>query len=93
MKGKDEQTALSPDTKRIGERVQVLIAWSRQLIADSHRLRSSMPRTVLPPHLMSQGKLKRCSVCGQTFGLDSQPSLSKAFAEHVRTVHLSKPEN
>jgi hypothetical protein len=33
---------------------------------------------------------KRCSACGLEFPKGSEPSLSKAFAEHIRKVH--KPQ-
>jgi hypothetical protein len=41
----------------------------------------------LPPHLVSNGDVKRCSECGVPFSNDVKPSLSKAFAEHIRTAH------
>jgi hypothetical protein len=45
----------------------------------------------LPPHLVSFGDdKKKCSECGQVFMLDAKPSLSRAFSEHVRTVHAPK---
>ena len=49
----------------------------------------------LPAHLISRHKLKRCSICGQTFSDDAKPSLSKAFADHVRVAHgpINKPKD
>ena len=48
-----------------------------------------MARTKLPPHLMTDrsNNVKRCSVCGHPFESDAQPSVSKAFAEHVLKAH------
>ena len=40
-----------------------------------------------PPHLISAGKLKHCSVCGYPFQPDVQPSISAAFADHLRKAH------
>jgi hypothetical protein len=41
----------------------------------------------LPPHLIDDRGVKRCSVCKMPFLPDAQPSLSKAFAEHVIKAH------
>jgi hypothetical protein len=40
------------------------------------------------PCLISDGNLKRCSVCGYPFPADVKPSMSVAFAEHLRKAHL-----
>jgi hypothetical protein len=40
-----------------------------------------------PSHLISAGSLKHCSVCGYPFKPDVQPSMSAAFADHLRTAH------
>ena len=40
-----------------------------------------------PPHLISAGNLKHCSVCGHPFKPDVQPSMSEAFADHMRKAH------
>ena len=39
------------------------------------------------PHLVADGNLERCSVCGYPFPNDVHPSMSVAFAEHLRTAH------
>ena len=41
----------------------------------------------LPPHLIADRNqnVKRCSVCKHPF--DAETSMSRAFAEHVRTAH------
>ena len=44
-----------------------------------------MPRTKLPPHLIDYQGAKRCSICKMPFPSDAEPSLGKAFAEHVIT--------
>lgn len=43
----------------------------------------------LPPHLIQQGNVKRCSACNHPFPLDVKPSLSRAFRKHVEEVHRS----
>src|SRR5271166_592167 len=40
-----------------------------------------------PPHLIADGNLKRCSVCGYPFLPDVQPSMSVAFSDHLSKVH------
>jgi rubrerythrin len=44
-------------------------------------------KTVSEPHLIADGNLKRCSVCGYPFEADVKPSMSCAFAEHVLKTH------
>jgi hypothetical protein len=44
------------------------------------------------PHLTSVDGVKMCSVCKQPFPENSQPSVRKAFAQHVRTVHAKQIE-
>ena len=39
------------------------------------------------PHLIADGNLERCSVCGYPFPADVKPSMSVAFAEHLRKAH------
>ena len=39
------------------------------------------------PRLIRDGNLERCSVCGHSFDADVKPSMSVAFAEHLRTAH------
>ncbi len=38
-------------------------------------------------HLIPDGDLKRCSVCGYPFPPDVKPSVDVAFLEHLRTAH------
>jgi hypothetical protein len=35
------------------------------------------------PHLIADGNLQRCSVCGYPFSGDVRPSMCVAFAEHL----------
>jgi hypothetical protein len=44
-------------------------------------------KTASEPHLIPDGRLRRCSVCGHPFGPDLNPSPVTAFAEHVRKEH------
>jgi hypothetical protein len=46
-----------------------------------------MAKEPLPPHLIADGNLKRCSVCGYPFPADVHPSMSVAFAEHLLKAH------
>ena len=39
------------------------------------------------PHLIQNGNLGRCSVCGYPFPKDVRPSQNAAFAEHLLKVH------
>jgi len=39
------------------------------------------------PHLVANGDLKRCSVCGYPFPPDVKPSMSVAFADHLSKAH------
>lgn len=41
------------------------------------------------PHLIRDGKLERCSICGYPFSADIKPSMSVAFAEHLLKAHHS----
>jgi hypothetical protein len=44
------------------------------------------------PHLIADGNLQRCSVCGHPFPADVHPSMSVAFAAHLATAHLNFKE-
>jgi hypothetical protein len=46
-----------------------------------------MAKETLPPHLIADGNLKRCSVCGYPFPADVHPSMSVAFARHLLKAH------
>jgi hypothetical protein len=39
------------------------------------------------PHLIDDGHVFRCSVCGYPFQHDAQPSLSSVFAQHLLKAH------
>jgi hypothetical protein len=41
----------------------------------------------IPPHLIPDGNLQRCSACGYPFPADVHPSMSVAFAEHLLKAH------
>jgi hypothetical protein len=47
----------------------------------------------LPAHLLTHVGQKACSLCGKVFPKDIQPSLGKAFAEHVREAHQGKNDD
>ena len=53
-----------------------------QKITDRDRIKKE-------PHLIADGKLKRCSVCGYPFQPDEKPSMSVAFEEHLSKAHKS----
>lgn len=44
-------------------------------------------RVVAEPRLIADGSMQRCSVCGYSFPADIHPSMSVAFAEHLRSGH------
>jgi hypothetical protein len=44
-------------------------------------------KTAREPHLTADGNLERCSVCGYPFPADVKPSMSVAFADHLRKAH------
>lgn len=46
-----------------------------------------MTRLTLPPYLIRSGLGKKCSVCGMEFTSAAQPSLSRAFRQHVEEAH------
>jgi len=41
----------------------------------------------LLPHLIGDGNLQRCSVCGYPFRADVRPSMAVVFAEHLMNSH------
>ena len=46
-----------------------------------------MPKAKLLPHLIADGSLQRCSVCGYPFPADVHPSMSMAFSDHLSKAH------
>ena len=46
-----------------------------------------MTKTKMPPHLIADGRLQRCSVCKQPFFPNAQPTVEAAFAKHVLAHH------
>ena len=49
----------------------------------------TVPNPKPSPCLIQNGNLQRCSVCGYPFPADLHPSMSVAFAEHLRKAHKS----
>jgi hypothetical protein len=45
---------------------------------------------MIEPRLISDGNVSRCSLCGYAFASDVKPSMSVAFADHLRTAHQIK---
>jgi hypothetical protein len=41
----------------------------------------------VPPHLIPDGNLQRCSVCGYPFTAEVHPSMTVAFAEHLMKAY------
>ena len=50
-----------------------------------------MPKMAMRAHLIERDGIKRCSICNAEFAEDAKLSLSKAFAEHVRSAHKTEP--
>jgi hypothetical protein len=48
-----------------------------------------MAKPPMAPYLTTTLGKKCCSLCRMVFTKDMKPSLSKAFAEHIRTKHRS----
>jgi hypothetical protein len=46
----------------------------------------------MAPHLVDRGGEKGCSACSMIFKADVTPSISRAFAEHIRQVHRPEPK-
>src|SRR5271165_506041 len=69
--------------------VQEKDAEARQERAEKEAVREGFdrPGSKLPPRLIADGNLKRCSVCGYPFQPDVQPSMSVAFADHLSKAH------
>jgi hypothetical protein len=42
---------------------------------------------IIEPCLIPDGRISRCSLCGYVFAADVKPSMSVAFAEHLRAAH------
>lgn len=51
------------------------------------KISNGTKRVASEPHLIADGKLQRCSVCGYPFQADEKPSMSVAFAEHLMKAH------
>ena len=64
---------------------------TRFAVKDLKRKRNARASTVSEketlPHLIADGNLQRCSVCGYPFPADVRPSMSVAFAEHLMNDH------
>jgi hypothetical protein len=69
--------------------VQEKDAEARQERAEQEAVRQGFdrPRLKLPPRLIADGDVKRCSVCGYPFPADVMASIDTAFAEHLRKAH------
>jgi hypothetical protein len=50
-------------------------------------------KTVSEPHLLTDGSLRRCSICGYPFPEGIKPSMSVAFAEHMSRAHQPGQNN
>ena len=50
-------------------------------------MKESTPKSKVPPELIDDGALKRCSVCQYPFLPDVQPTVNEAFAKHLRIAH------
>jgi hypothetical protein len=64
-------------------------AETRQERAEKEAVREGFdrPSLKLPPRLIADGDVKRCSVCGYPFPADVMASIDTAFAEHLRKAH------
>lgn len=39
------------------------------------------------PHLVADGEIQHCSICGYPFSSEVKPSIDAAFVEHLGTAH------
>lgn|SRR5690349_15751798 len=61
---------------------------SDSILASGNRTGQMAPPS-MAPHLVERDGVKSCSACSMKFPHDAQPSLSKAFVNHVRDTHPS----
>jgi hypothetical protein len=61
----------------------------RQVRAEEEAVREGFdrPSLKLPPRLIADGDLQRCSICEYPFPADVRPSMSVAFADHLLKAH------
>lgn len=61
----------------------------RQKRAEEEAVREGFdrPSSKLPPRLIADGNLQRCSICEYPFPGDVRPSMTVAFAEHLLKAH------
>lgn len=55
--------------------------------AIDHAREAREKRLATLPHLIHDGNLERCSVCGYAFSSDAKSSLDAAFVEHLGKAH------
>jgi len=69
---------------------QELAGWELKVMFGRHKCNpggADMSETKLSPHLIADGNVKRCSVCGYPFPADVKPSMSVAFSDHLLKAH------
>ena len=79
-----------PFAQTAHEKADVAIEHARQVrekAEEDRRRRQAEIVSRSEPRLIRDGNLERCSVCGHPFDADVKPSMSVAFAEHLRTAH------
>ena len=86
--------------QEVHERARVIIDHAREVRdaelrkkdAEAAALREGcdLPESMVSPHLVEDGRLRRCSVCRHPFLPNAKAPLSAAFAKHVLAHH--KPE-
>jgi hypothetical protein len=57
------------------------------IIREPHNARKKAATSASPAHLIDDEGVKRCSMCTMAFPDDVRPSMSVAFAEHIRKAH------
>lgn len=75
----------NPFAQNAHDKAQDAIDHAREV--RENKISNGKKQVVSEPHLIADGKLQRCSVCGYPFQADEKPSMSVAFAEHFMKAH------
>ena len=62
---------------------------AQQVAARAARKADAKKRKFNEPHLITDGNLQRCSICGYPFPADVEPSVHAAYADHLSKAHTS----
>ena len=86
----ERKERFDPSAQTAHDRADAAIEHARQVREKAEadlRRRQAERASRSEPRLIRDGNLERCSVCGYLFDADVKPSMSVAFAEHLRKAH------